>query len=228
VLDATCDARGVSARLRTPSGVEVALTSRLIGEHNLENLSTALGVLLALGFAPADAARALASAPPAPGRLERCDAEGDDIAVLVDYAHTPDALERVLSALRRVSSGELVCVFGCGGDRDPKKRPKMGAAAARGADRVILTSDNPRTEDPRAIARDVEPGLREGGAVTSVELDRTRAIESAIATAPSGAVVLLAGKGHETYQIIGKDKLPFDDRVIARRALALRRAGGHG
>jgi len=228
VLESTVDARGVAARLRAPSGVEVTLTSRLIGEHNLENLSTALGVLLALGFAPADAARALETAPPAPGRLERCDAEGDDVAVLVDYAHTPDALERVLAALRRVSSGELVCVFGCGGDRDPKKRPRMGSAAARGADRVILTSDNPRSEDPSAIARDVQPGLREGAAVATVELDRTRAIESAISSAPAGAVVLVAGKGHETYQIVGSEKLPFDDRVVARRALAARRgrAGG--
>jgi UDP-N-acetylmuramoyl-L-alanyl-D-glutamate--2,6-diaminopimelate ligase len=228
VLDARCDAHGVAARLQTPSGIEVALSSRLIGEHNLENLATALGVLLALGYAPADAARALAGAPPAPGRLERCDVDGDDIAVLVDYAHTPDALERVLAALRRVSSGELVCVFGCGGDRDPKKRPKMGAAAARGADRVILTSDNPRSEDPAAIARDVEPGLRGGGASATVELDRARAIESAIASAPRGAVVLVAGKGHETYQLIGRDKLPFDDRVVARQALAARRTRGGG
>jgi UDP-N-acetylmuramoyl-L-alanyl-D-glutamate--2,6-diaminopimelate ligase len=226
VLAATCDARGVTARLRTPSGAEVRLSSRLIGEHNLENLSTALGVLLALGFPAGDAARALEDAPPAPGRLERCDIEGDDVAVLVDYAHTPDALERVLAALRRVSSGELVCVFGCGGDRDPKKRPKMGSAAARGADRVILTSDNPRTEDPAAIARDVAPGLAEGSAASTLELDRARAIESAILSAPRGAVVLLAGKGHETYQIVGTQKLPFDDRVVARRALAARRSRG--
>jgi UDP-N-acetylmuramoyl-L-alanyl-D-glutamate--2,6-diaminopimelate ligase len=226
VLTSTVDARGVSALVRTPSGSDVTLASRLIGEHNLENLSTALGVLLALGFPPAASARALEGAPPAPGRLERCDAEGDDIAVLVDYAHTPDALERVLAALRRVSSGELVCVFGCGGDRDPTKRPRMGSAAARGADRVILTSDNPRTEDPQAIARQVLPGLAEGPARSTTELDRTRAIESAISSAPAGAVVLIAGKGHESYQIIGAEKLPFDDRVVARQALAARRARG--
>jgi UDP-N-acetylmuramoyl-L-alanyl-D-glutamate--2,6-diaminopimelate ligase len=226
VLESTLDARGVSARLRVPSGAEVTLASRLMGEHNLENLSTALGVLLALGFPEVAAARALAGAPPAPGRLERCDTEGDDIAVLVDYAHTPDALERALAALRRVSSGELVCVFGCGGDRDPKKRPRMGSAAARGADRVILTSDNPRSEDPRAIARDVEPGLREGAAPSTIDLDRTHAIESAIAAAAPGAAVLVAGKGHETYQLVGTEKLPFDDRVVARRALAERRARG--
>jgi UDP-N-acetylmuramoyl-L-alanyl-D-glutamate--2,6-diaminopimelate ligase len=226
VLEATLDARGVSARLRTPSGHEVTLRSRLIGEHNLENLSTALGVLLALGFTPEASARALETAPPAPGRLERCDTEGDDIAVLVDYAHTPDALSRVLAALRRVSNGELVCVFGCGGDRDPKKRPKMGSAAARGADRVILTSDNPRTEDPESIAHHVLPGLAEGTAVATTELDRKRAIESAIQSAPPGAVVLIAGKGHETYQIIGSQKLPFDDRVVARQALFARRGSG--
>jgi UDP-N-acetylmuramoyl-L-alanyl-D-glutamate--2,6-diaminopimelate ligase len=148
--------------------------------------------------------------------------------VLVDYAHTPDALERVLGALRRVSSGELVCVFGCGGDRDPKKRPRMGSAAARGADRLILTSDNPRSEDPAAIARDVAPGLHDGAAAATIELDRTRAIESAVLSAPPGAVVLVAGKGHETYQIVGQDRLPFDDRVVARRALAARRARGAG
>jgi UDP-N-acetylmuramoyl-L-alanyl-D-glutamate--2,6-diaminopimelate ligase len=226
VLEATLDARGVSARLRTPSGREVPLRSRLIGEHNLENLSTALGVLLALGFTPEASVRALEGAPSAPGRLERCETEGDDIAVLVDYAHTPDALERVLAALRRVSSGELVCVFGCGGDRDPKKRPKMGSAAARGADRVILTSDNPRTEDPRSIAQHVLPGLAEGTAVATTELDRKRAIECAIQSARPGAVVLIAGKGHETYQIIGTEKLPFDDRVVARQALAARRGSG--
>jgi UDP-N-acetylmuramoyl-L-alanyl-D-glutamate--2,6-diaminopimelate ligase len=226
VLAASLDARGIVARLATPSGAEVTLVSRALGEHNLENLCTALGVSIALGFDADAAARALGGAPPVPGRLERCDEDGDAISVLVDYAHTPDALERVLGAIRRVTQGEVVCVFGCGGDRDPKKRPLMGAAAARGADRVIVTSDNPRTEDPAAIAREIEPGLKLGTARSSIELDRTRAIETAVEEAGPGATVLVAGKGHETYQIIGTERRPFDDREVARLALMRRRKRG--
>jgi UDP-N-acetylmuramoyl-L-alanyl-D-glutamate--2,6-diaminopimelate ligase len=144
---------------------------------------------------------------------------------LVDYAHTPDALERVLGALSRVTPGGVCCVFGCGGDRDPDKRPKMGAAVGRGAARAILTSDNPRSEEPAAIAAAVELGLRETGSVYEIELDRAQAIEHAVLSARPGDSVLLAGKGHETYQIVGNQRRPFDDRVEARRALALRRAG---
>ena len=221
-LEAEVDDRGVRARIATPAG-EVTLASRLIGAHNLENLLLALGILHALGFEAQAAASALGSAPGAPGRLERCDEDGDDIRVLVDYAHTPDALERVLVALERITPGEVVCVFGCGGDRDPDKRPKMGSAVARGAGRAILTSDNPRSEEPQAIAAQVEAGLRGGKARYEVELDRARAIELAVLSARPGDSVLLAGKGHETYQIVGSERRPFDDRVEARRALALRR-----
>jgi UDP-N-acetylmuramoyl-L-alanyl-D-glutamate--2,6-diaminopimelate ligase len=223
-LEAELDARGVTARVATPGG-EVRLTSRLLGAHNLENLLLALGILCALGFESEAAARALASAPAVPGRLERCDEDQDDIRVLVDYAHTPDALERVLAALARVTPGELVCVFGCGGDRDPGKRPKMGAAVARGAARAVLTSDNPRSEDPAKIAAEVERGLAAGPARYSVELDRARAIELAVLGARPGDSVLVAGKGHETYQLVGSERRAFDDRVEARRALALRRRG---
>jgi UDP-N-acetylmuramoyl-L-alanyl-D-glutamate--2,6-diaminopimelate ligase len=226
VLEATVDATGIRARLRAPTDAEVTLSSRAIGEHNLENLTTALGVLMALGITPEAAAGALAAAPPVPGRLERCDEDADPVRVLVDYAHTPDALERGLFALRGVTKSELVCVFGCGGDRDPKKRPLMGAAAARGADRVIVTSDNPRSEDPGAIVRAIEPGLALGSARSAVELDRACAIERAIADAPAGATVLIAGKGHETYQIVGDERRPFDDREVARAALAARRKRG--
>jgi len=225
VVEATLDARGITARIATPAG-EVALRSSLLGEHNLENLLLALGILHALGLDVRDSAAALGSAPPVPGRLERCDEDGDDIRVLVDYAHTPDALERVLAALARVTPGAVSCVFGCGGDRDPDKRPKMGAAVGRGAARAILTSDNPRSEDPAAIAAAVEVGLRAGGIPYEVELDRARAIERAVLAAAPGDSVLLAGKGHETYQLIGRETRAFDDRVEARRALALRRAGG--
>jgi len=219
---ATIDARGLWARVATPAG-EVELTSRLVGEHNLDNLLLALGICGALGFDYGRAAAALGGAPQVPGRLERCDEEGDDLSVFVDYAHTPDALTRVLAALRRVSRGELWCLFGCGGDRDPLKRPKMGEAVARGADRAVVTSDNPRSEDPQAIIAQIQPALRASGTPYLIEVDRARAIEQAVLDAPKGATLLLAGKGHEPYQIIGSEKRPFDDRLEARRALALRR-----
>jgi UDP-N-acetylmuramoyl-L-alanyl-D-glutamate--2,6-diaminopimelate ligase len=145
------------------------------------------------------------------------------VAVLVDYAHTPDALARVLSGVRGLGSGRVVCVFGCGGDRDPLKRPLMGEAVGRLADVAVVTNDNPRSEDPRAIADAILPGLAGGRAEVVVELDRRRAIERAVLEAKAGDVVLVAGKGHEPYQIIGDTTLPFDDRDEARRALALRR-----
>ncbi|HVJ16831.1 MAG TPA: UDP-N-acetylmuramoyl-L-alanyl-D-glutamate--2,6-diaminopimelate ligase [Polyangiaceae bacterium] len=223
VLEASISAQGIRARVRVPGG-EVELVSRLVGEHNLENLLVALGIAGALGFDFAAAAAALGRAPQVPGRLERCDEDGDDLAVFVDYAHTPDALERVLAALTRISAGEVWCLFGCGGDRDPLKRPKMGAAVARGAARAIITSDNPRSEDPAAIIAAIEPALSASSTPYVVELDRARAIEQAVLDAPSGATLLLAGKGHEPYQIIGSEKRPFDDRAEARRALAKRRA----
>ena len=222
-LSFTAESRGLRAAVTTPSGA-ATLTSRLIGEHNLENLLLALGVLLSLDVEPAQAARALGAVQAIPGRLERCDEDDDDVRVLVDYAHTPDALERVLAAVRKITPGEVACVFGCGGDRDPDKRPKMGAAVGRGAARAILTSDNPRSEDPRAIATAVEAGLRTGTARYTVELDRAVAIEQAVLEARPGDSVLLAGKGHEPYQIIGAEKRAFDDRIEARRALAKRRA----
>jgi len=226
-LSFTADSRGLRASVTTPSG-PTALESRLIGEHNLENLLLALGVLLALDVEPAQAARALGTVKAIPGRLERCDEDDDDIRVLVDYAHTPDALERVLAAVRKITPAEVACVFGCGGDRDPDKRPKMGAAVGHGAARAILTSDNQRSEDPRAIAAAVEAGLRTGTARYTVELDRAAAIEAAVLEARPGDSVLLAGKGHEPYQIIGAEKRAFDDRVEARRALAKRRARRQG
>jgi UDP-N-acetylmuramoyl-L-alanyl-D-glutamate--2,6-diaminopimelate ligase len=193
------------------------------------------------------AAAALATEVGAPGRLERCDGTDDDVVVLVDYAHTPDALARVLDAVREVVRGEanvdrrVMCVFGCGGDRDPTKRKPMGRAAGARVDVAIVTSDNPRTEAPEDIAEPVEEGVRETGLtrlapqeVASakrgyvVELDRHRAIALAIDGARSGDVVVIAGKGHEDYQIIGTTKRPFDDRQEARVALASRRARRSG
>jgi UDP-N-acetylmuramoyl-L-alanyl-D-glutamate--2,6-diaminopimelate ligase len=214
--------RGISARVVLPSG-EVELETRLVGAHNLDNLLLALAIVEALGLDPAPAARGFALAAQVPGRLERCDAPEDDVLVLVDYAHTPDALERALAAARPLTTGTLVCVFGCGGDRDAGKRPKMGDAVGRGADRAIVTNDNPRSEDPRAIADAIVAGLAPHAIPHEVELDRALAIERAIAGASPGDVVLIAGKGHEPYQIVGTERRAFDDRTEARGALARRR-----
>jgi UDP-N-acetylmuramoyl-L-alanyl-D-glutamate--2,6-diaminopimelate ligase len=158
-----------------------------------------------------------------PGRLEPCETADDDLCVLVDYAHTPDALRRALQAVRSLARGAVICVFGCGGDRDATKRPLMGEAVGRAADRALLTTDNPRTEDPAAITRDVEPGLRKTPIAYDVVLDRETAIHRAVMEASAGDVVLIAGKGHEPYQIIGTESRPFDDREVARAALSARR-----
>ncbi|HEY6560681.1 MAG TPA: UDP-N-acetylmuramoyl-L-alanyl-D-glutamate--2,6-diaminopimelate ligase [Polyangiaceae bacterium] len=215
-------ARGISATVRLPSG-SVELESPLVGAHNLDNLLLALAIVEASGLDVRAAARGLAHVHAVPGRLERCDLPCDDVTVLVDYAHTPDALERVLTAARTLTRDRVLCVFGCGGDRDATKRPKMGEVVARLADFVVVTSDNPRSERPERIAADIEPGVREHATPFEVELDRKAAIERAVLEAEPGDVVLIAGKGHEPYQIVGADVRRFDDRVEARRALALRR-----
>jgi UDP-N-acetylmuramoyl-L-alanyl-D-glutamate--2,6-diaminopimelate ligase len=215
---------GIAMNVRTPAG-EVRVRSSLIGAHNVSNLLAALSIAWVLGLDVARAAEALSGTIAVPGRLERCDAPGaDDVVVLVDYAHTPDALARVLESVRALGAGQITCVFGCGGDRDPKKRPLMGEAVGRGADVAIVTNDNPRSEDPEAIARAILPGLEGGRARVAVELDRSKAIERAVLDASPGDVVLIAGKGHEPYQIIGRETLAFDDREQARAALAKRRA----
>jgi UDP-N-acetylmuramoyl-L-alanyl-D-glutamate--2,6-diaminopimelate ligase len=222
---------GTTATIETPAG-SFRVSSPLVGGHNLENLLCAAGLALALDL-PVDAvARGLSGCPGAPGRLERISARG--VSVFVDYAHTDDALARALSALRALSPHRLLCVFGCGGDRDRGKRPLMGEAAARGADLVVVTSDNPRTEDPAAILAEIVPGVERGGLARvsaealrrgergfAVEPDRRAAIALAVAAAREGDAVLLAGKGHEDYQIVGRERLPFSDRDEARKALGL-------
>jgi len=225
---AELDPSRTRATLRTPKG-NVNIDSRLIGSHNLSNMILCVGIAAALDLDLTATASSLSEAS-VPGRLERCDGPGDDLVVVVDYAHTPDALDRALSALTVLregasSAGRLICVFGCGGDRDPKKRAPMGRAVANWADIAVVTTDNPRSEDPEVIAQAILPGLEHARAVV-VELDRERAIASAIAGAKSGDVVLIAGKGHETYQIVGSETRPFDDREHARAALARRRAQG--
>ena len=204
------------------------LSTRLVGRHNAENLLVAFGILAAYGVELSAAAQALSEVEPVPGRLERCDRSDDDCVVLVDYAHTPDALERVLAALSPVRGGKLICVFGCGGQRDPGKRFPMGRAVGESAQFAILTNDNPRNESPEEIAEAVEAGLRAAGGTYEVCLDRGLAIERAIARAEPGDVVLIAGKGHESYQLIGSESFPFDDREQARLALSRRRAQRRG
>ncbi len=200
-------------------GETLGLRSPLVGLHNLENLLLALGIAKGLNLSLADALSGLENAPGAPGRFERVENHAN-ISVFVDYAHTPEALGRALAALRPLTEGRLICVFGCGGDRDEKKRPMMGAEVGRGADVAWVTSDNPRTEDPAAIVDAILPGLEGTPAKLNVDVDREHAIRSALADASSGDTVLIAGKGHETYQIVGTTKRDFDDRKIARAFFA--------
>ncbi|HET9735061.1 MAG TPA: UDP-N-acetylmuramoyl-L-alanyl-D-glutamate--2,6-diaminopimelate ligase [Burkholderiales bacterium] len=192
-----------------------------LGRFNVANALGVLGCLVAYGLPFAQALAALAALPPVPGRMQRV---GDAPLTVVDYAHSPDALEKVLQALRPVAQargGRLALVFGAGGDRDRSKRAPMGAAASRLADRIVLTSDNPRSEDPRAILRDIEAGI---SAPHEVEPDRARAIALAIAAATDADVVLIAGKGHESYQETAGRREPFSDAQVAQAALE-RRAG---
>jgi UDP-N-acetylmuramoyl-L-alanyl-D-glutamate--2,6-diaminopimelate ligase len=220
------DARGITFDADTPRG-RARIASPLLGEHNVQNLLCALAISEALGLELAGAVAGMVAAPPVPGRLERCDDPArDDVVGIVDYAHTPDALGRVLASVRPLvgPGARLWCVFGCGGDRDPLKRGPMGEMVGRLADAAIVTNDNPRSEDPRAIADAVARGLgRAAGARFEVELDRARAIGLAVERARPGDVVLVAGKGHEPYQIIGERVASFDDRVELRAALARRR-----
>jgi len=210
--------RGIRAKIATPRG-EVAVQSRpLVGGYNVANLALAVGVGEALGL-PHDAiARGIEGLRGVPGRVERVPNDAD-LDILVDYAHTPDALRNLLGAVRPLTRRRLICVFGCGGDRDPTKRPKMGAAVAELADLAVVTSDNPRTEDPRAIIDMILPAVPDPFVV---DPDRRAAIRAAVAEATPGDVVVIAGKGHEDYQILGTTKIHFDDREEAEAAVAAR------
>jgi UDP-N-acetylmuramoyl-L-alanyl-D-glutamate--2,6-diaminopimelate ligase len=216
---------GIRMEVDTPAGA-LEIASPLVGEHNVMNLLGAVGVGVALGIPLATVAAALGGVGAVPGRFERVEA-GQPFLVVVDYAHTPDALERVLATARKLvpPGGRLGAVFGCGGDRDRGKRPIMGEIAARLADRVWVTSDNPRTERPEAILDEVLVGVARvpgAGGRRVADPDRRAAIRDALGWARAGDVVVIAGKGHESYQVIGTEILPFDDRAVAREFLTER------
>jgi UDP-N-acetylmuramoyl-L-alanyl-D-glutamate--2,6-diaminopimelate ligase len=233
VLDRCLAADGTTLRLGTPSG-PIEITSPLVGEFNLANILLATGMALAHGIDRDAIVAGISRVAGVPGRLERV-SNPAGVLCLVDYAHTPDALERALDVLRPLSTGRVLVVFGCGGDRDKSKRPRMGQAAAERADVVLISSDNPRTEDPLAILDMIVAGvektgivrrtaseLRQGLSGFHVEPDRRAAIELGVYLARPGDTLLIAGKGHEDYQILGMQKIHFDDREIAAAAFAAR------
>lgn len=222
IRDLRMDAYGVEGVLHSPQGSGV-FRSPLVGRFNLMNLLQAVGILQLQGIPLARLLAAIPSFRGVPGRMERVPGPAGmrSPAVLVDYAHTPDGLENALAACRPFTTGRLICVFGCGGDRDRTKRPQMGEIAARLADAVVVTSDNPRTEDPSRILDDVIAGIPVETRIV-VEADRAQAIANAIAAAGENDLVLIAGKGHEDYQILGTRRIHFDDREEAEKALRLR------
>jgi UDP-N-acetylmuramoyl-L-alanyl-D-glutamate--2,6-diaminopimelate ligase len=213
-------AEGLSFILRTPWG-ERPVRSHLLGRFNVANLLTVVGCLGALGESFESIVEAVQAMEPVNGRMNRLGGFGSEPLVVVDYAHTPDALEQALTALRAHCAGRLICVFGCGGDRDAGKRPVMGEIAERLADSIVVTDDNPRSEDGDVIVAQIVAGLSKP-AQAKIERDRAAAIRWAVTQAKSGDVVLVAGKGHETYQESAAGKRPFDDFAVARAALEIR------
>jgi UDP-N-acetylmuramoyl-L-alanyl-D-glutamate--2,6-diaminopimelate ligase len=220
--DLRLDAGGVEFRLRG-----VTFAAPVVGRFNASNLLAVIGALLARDERLEDIAAALRGIRPPPGRMQPLGGASEPL-VVVDYAHTPDALEKALGVLRETAAargGQLVCVFGCGGDRDPGKRPQMGAVAARLADRVVVTSDNPRGEDPLTIIAGIVAGMPPP---RRIEADRAQAIAAAVSEAATCDVILLAGKGHEPYQEIAGVRHPFSDLDAAKSALAGRRSRNPG
>lgn len=232
-VTAQFDLHGTSARISSPQG-ELDILSPLVGRHNLENIINAMGTGMALEIPPETIVAGIESVENVPGRLERVP-NAHRRFVYVDYAHTPDALENSLLALRALTADRIICVFGCGGDRDRDKRPKMGAIAGRLSDLMVVTSDNPRTEPPLGIIKEIVAGIvgtcdhkydlvdlthgfqAKGYVVVD---DRREAIELAVMVSRPGDTILIAGKGHEPYQVVGRQKFPFDDRLEAHTALA--------
>lgn len=214
ITDIRSHAAGMSCVLHY-AGDTAVLHSGLSGRFNADNLAVAAGVLVALGFSLDKTAALLGQVPPVPGRMQLLQQPGHPV-VVIDYAHTPDALEKILQACREHSQGRLWCVFGCGGDRDASKRSLMGEVAERLADQIVLTSDNPRSEDPLAIIAQIKMGMQ-GAATLHIEPDRAAAIRLALSMAAAQDLILIAGKGHENYQIIGDQCLPFSDAETVQR-----------
>ncbi|MGA9525933.1 MAG: UDP-N-acetylmuramoyl-L-alanyl-D-glutamate--2,6-diaminopimelate ligase [Myxococcaceae bacterium] len=226
---------GIRGTLKTPAG-DIPIRSSLLGAHNLENIMAAAGLALGAGLSRRDVQDGIERVVRVPGRMEAVEDRG--VHGLVDYAHTDDALRKALESIRPLTRGRVICVFGCGGDRDTGKRPLMGQAAAEGADIVVVTSDNPRSEDPEDIVSGIAPGIEKAGLRRMsagkaragergylVEVDRAAAIALAASLAKEGDVVLVAGKGHEAYQIIDGEKRPFDDKAELEKALRERSVG---
>jgi UDP-N-acetylmuramoyl-L-alanyl-D-glutamate--2,6-diaminopimelate ligase len=229
---------GSTFEIRTPRGA-FEVSSELPGRPNVYNILAAVSVAIGLDLPPRAIQQGIRRVAHVPGRFQRVSSDGDDIAVVVDYAHTDDALKNVLETIRPLAKGRLITVFGCGGDRDRTKRPLMGAVAARLSDLVVLTSDNPRSEDPQQIIEEIKRGIQppsdrpivhQGQVLPPIRVtpyltivDREAAIDRAIRDAAPGDVVLIAGKGHEKYQVIGDRTLPFDDVAVAQAALTRRR-----
>jgi UDP-N-acetylmuramoyl-L-alanyl-D-glutamate--2,6-diaminopimelate ligase len=216
------DSRGLRFEVKTPRG-GISIESKLSGEFNVRNILAAIATALSYGIDLQLIRGAIAGCPAVPGRFETID-EGQPFGVVVDYAHTDDALKNLIEAARKVLGqqerpGRVITLFGCGGDRDRTKRPVMGEIAGRMSDLVILTSDNPRTEEPLNIMNDILVGLRRVDTPFLAESDRRQAIATALREAKENDMVLIAGKGHETYQVVGRVSHPFDDRQVAREVL---------
>jgi UDP-N-acetylmuramyl-tripeptide synthetase len=212
-VDFKLSLQGISAKIKTPSAL-LQLNSNLVGKPHIYNIMAAVATAISLGIDLSTIKQAIESLVSVNGRFDRvkCD---KDFAVIVDYAHTDDALRKVLETARQVATGRVVCLFGCGGDKDRAKRPLMGKAAAEGSDLVIITSDNPRSEDPEQIILQAEVGVKEVGTPYFKIIDRREAINFAIGQAKSGDLVVLAGKGHENYQILKDKTIHFDDKEVA-------------
>jgi UDP-N-acetylmuramoyl-L-alanyl-D-glutamate--2,6-diaminopimelate ligase len=212
---------GMDAVFNSPVG-DLQIHSKLLGKPNLYNIGAAIGAAVGLGIPAHAIVAGIGQMPLVPGRFESVNA-GQNFRVIVDFAHTDDALARVLQSAREITPGRLIVLFGCGGDRDRTKRPLMGEVAIKGSDFVVVSSDNPRSEDPLAILAEIEIGIRRAGGVDGKNYhmiaDRREAIRYALALASPGDTVLLAGKGHEAYQIIGDQSFPFDERAVARELL---------
>ncbi len=218
---------GLAFQVRTPRG-PLEVRSGLVGRPNVYNILAAVAVGIALDLPTEAIEQGISSLAAVPGRFQVVSSPKDDVTAVVDYAHTDDALKNLLETARPLTTGRIITVFGCGGDRDRTKRPLMGVVAGRLSDVIFITSDNPRSEDPARIIEEIQRGItqdtrRSAGQQVVAIVDRLQAIDAAVEAAVPGDLILIAGKGHEKYQTIGSQTLPFDDVEVARTALARRR-----